>query len=1832
MRRLAGDAGHGGITVSIPALDQRDTRSCRSSYDGPKGSVVTASYTNGASNVCYYARGYQPINKADGSTDVADYLLVESDDTDWPVNGYRTLELDVTPKREGTLTIYYRYWLCGSGYQDCTRFPTIGRVDQQGWNVGIITVPVRNQRPSVARVTPSSKRVRLRPGDTQTFEARATDRNDNISQVEWFVDDRSVSGESLVLTGSISRSFTYRFSNPGTYEVVAEFTDLEGDSDDVDWDVEVTDEINVTVGSNPSGRTISVDGTDRTAPYNTTWDSGTSHTLDVASPQRISGVGDRYVFSRWGHGGSQRQTVRPTSNATYTAYFNLQHFLSTRTEPRGVGIPGGGVWYDHGSTARVGPAPTLEGYRFSHWEKNGQNVGSNAAGVSVRVDAAFLVEAVYTAAVANRPPSVFVVSPLGSPELEPGDSQTFTARATDPDNNITQVEWFVNDRSEGGQSLAPTGLISRSFTYVFSNAGMYRVRATFTDTVGGTDSETWMVKVIPPTLNCFRDLGTLPLGRTSISGSWTGDCASTHQSGSYARFYAFTLTRRTQVQIDLRSAADAYLYLMRGSDSAGLIVDEDDDGGSTGNNSLLDLTLETGTYTVEATTLRSGATGNFSLDIDATAASINCFRNLGTLPTGTTSISGTWNGDCASTHQSGSYARFYAFTLTRRTRVQIDLRSSVDAYLYLLRGADSRGSIVDEDDDGGITGNNSLLDLTLETGTYTVEATTFRSGATGNFSLDIDATAASINCFRNLGTLPTGTTSISGTWNGDCASTHQSGSYARFYAFTLTRRTQVQIDLRSAADAYLYLLRGSDSAGLIVDEDDDGGSTGNNSLLDLTLEAGTYTVEATTFRSGATGNFSLDIDATAASINCFRNLGTLPTGTTSISGTWNGDCASTHQSGSYARFYAFTLTRRTQVQIDLRSAADAYLYLLRGSDSAGLIVDEDNDGGSTGNNSLLDLTLETGTYTVEATTLRSGATGNFSLDIDVDATPPAPPLLCIQTLSGVSPTEPGVSPIEGEWASDCLSEQRTGSYARYYTFTLPATPPGSSTKVTVNLESVVDTYLYLLAGEGSDGRVIASNNNGLNRNTHSQISEFLPGGAYTVEATTNQPAVAGEFFLTVSSITVTVPPPRIDDMRCAPLDALVGEVVDCRPTLSGGEPTRYLWGAIGGNPWSGMGEHFATRWDTPGEKRIVFEVCNDTGCDTGEQSITVDAIAPPPLPSVPLGDPTGLQASAAGPGQVRLTWSPGANADVQWLWSVKADGTGGQYIEASGITSIVTVAGLENGQNYWFTIIAGRNVNGIQEWSQWSQWVNSRVSGAVVQAADDDRAALLALYNATGGSNWANRTSWLSNSPIGQWHGVTTNDAGRVTGLNLQDNNVAGRISPALGMLTELQDLNFQGNELTGSIPTELGNLSNLTHLDLGYNELSGEIPQELGDLSNLTHLFLGFNELSGEIPRELGDLSNLTRLYLFGNRLSGEIPPELGDLSNLTRLILHDNQLTGEIPRELGDLSNLIHLILDENQLTGPIPPELGDLSNLTRLYLFGNRLSGEIPPELGNLSNLTRLFLHDNQLTGPIPSELGNLDNLVWLYLAGNQLTGCVPARFEDALNNDFDDLGRPFCGTAGGAPPASQQAPDLGVTLTISDAGLLYSGATATVTATVFNEGDGAAPGYTLLYYRSQDRRFTNDNVTNSASAGALPPSTNRISDLGFTVPADAGDYYFAACVGGVPGESDTTDNCSDWASASVLHPVTLTASDCRTETTLNTLGAVPDSTEISGTVLARRAVSQANVIWRVIDAFGNTDSSGIEQLGSMTAGETKDFSISTAWGGPNHTCDPELRWVY
>ena len=317
------------------------------------------------------------------------------------------------------------------------------------------------------------------------------------------------------------------------------------------------------------------------------------------------------------------------------------------------------------------------------------------------------------------------------------------------------------------------------------------------------------------------------------------------------------------------------------------------------------------------------------------------------------------------------------------------------------------------------------------------------------------------------------------------------------------------------------------------------------------------------------------------------------------------------------------------------------------------------------------------------------------------------------------------------------------------------------------------------------------------------------------------------------------------------------------------------------------------------------------------------------------------------------------------------------------------------------------------------------VTNVVVAGDALDKAALVALYDATDGSNWTTSTNWKTTAPLSEWYGVTTDVDGRVTDLYLTQNGLSGEIPAELGDLSSLQNLylwqnNLSGaipaelgdlanlqilfledNNLSGAIPAELGDLTSLLTLDLQNNNLSGEIPAELGDLTNLQNLYLRNNNLSGEIPAELGDLANLLVLDLQNNKLSGEIPAELGDLSSLQNLYLAQNGLSGEIPAELGDLTSLLTLDLQNNNLSGEIPEELGDLSSLQYLYLWGNELSGEIPEELGDLANLEILYLNQNELSGPIPAELGDLSNLQRLYLQRNQLTGTIPEELGDLTN---------------------------------------------------------------------------------------------------------------------------------------------------------------------------------------------------------------------------------------
>ncbi len=106
-----------------------------------------------------------------------------------------------------------------------------------------------------------------------------------------------------------------------------------------------------------------------------------------------------------------------------------------------------------------------------------------------------------------------------------------------------------------------------------------------------------------------------------------------------------------------------------------------------------------------------------------------------------------------------------------------------------------------------------------------------------------------------------------------------------------------------------------------------------------------------------------------------------------------------------------------------------------------------------------------------------------------------------------------------------------------------------------------------------------------------------------------------------------------------------------------------------------------------------------------------------------------------------------------------------------------------------------------------------------------------------------------------------------------------------------------------------------------------------------------------------------------------------------------------------------------------------------------------------------------------------------------------------------------------------------PDLVVDTPLVDLGSVDAGRYLGLTAVVRNQGTGSSPSTTLQYYLSTDSTITSEDT---------PLRTERIYSVDSSdsarvptlheVPSTAGTYYYGICVDSVPGESNTTNNCS------------------------------------------------------------------------------------------------------
>lgn len=328
----------------------------------------------------------------------------------------------------------------------------------------------------------------------------------------------------------------------------------------------------------------------------------------------------------------------------------------------------------------------------------------------------------------------------------------------------------------------------------------------------------------------------------------------------------------------------------------------------------------------------------------------------------------------------------------------------------------------------------------------------------------------------------------------------------------------------------------------------------------------------------------------------------------------------------------------------------------------------------------------------------------------------------------------------------------------------------------------------------------------------------------------------------------------------------------------------------------------------------------------------------------------------------------------------------------------------------------------------------------------DDKAAVVALYKATNGSNWVNSSNWMKGDPCTEpvWNGLycnTINGEGRILEINLVYNQMVGPIPPELAKASMLQVLRLYDNQLNGKIPEEVLSMDSLQIFDASANyDISGMLPDQIS-MKNLTQfsayinsiqgslpsvwntpklqiLELASNQLTGALPDSIGSLTKLQRLVLSRNSLTGTFPASYGNLAKLQQLWLFYNpfnspslpsswsgmksmqnvqldMLTGELPSTIGsDWSDLVYFVLINGKLTGGFPTSLCDAKNLISLRIFNNSLKGEVPECLCDWRALQDIEISDNQFTGPIPDCIGDSSALQSVYFSRNNMSGEFPS----------------------------------------------------------------------------------------------------------------------------------------------------------------------------------------------------------------------------------------------
>ena len=129
--------------------------------------------------------------------------------------------------------------------------------------------------------------------------------------------------------GAADDQFGYSVSVSGDVVVAGAYGDESSTGSAVIYESSgSTPSYSITVSTSPAGFAFTVDGTEYTTAQTFSWEEGSSHTIETATPQD-NVVGNEFAFDAWTDGGAASHQVTVTSDSSFTASFTHTADLST---------------------------------------------------------------------------------------------------------------------------------------------------------------------------------------------------------------------------------------------------------------------------------------------------------------------------------------------------------------------------------------------------------------------------------------------------------------------------------------------------------------------------------------------------------------------------------------------------------------------------------------------------------------------------------------------------------------------------------------------------------------------------------------------------------------------------------------------------------------------------------------------------------------------------------------------------------------------------------------------------------------------------------------------------------------------------------------------------------------------------------------------------------------------------------------------------------------------------------------------------------------------------------------------------------------------------------------------------------------------------------------------------------------------------------------------------------------------------------------------------------------------------------------------------------------